>query len=259
MLLLGAHWIDAFANDNERATAYQGTTFGASARATGEPRPFIKTMGVDAKLLGGVLGDGYLGYSHLSAQNALYLQDAIEVLHSFGGWQLHDNYFGAPGGTDPVTGTIDTIMFQYSFSWAQLFWYPQAFWGQASDLITTVFAMYNKVDAANDMFDISKLKFGAEVTYLPLPWFGIGGRYDAVQPNMDDSSHNFSVLSPRLYIRTDFVTHEQIMIQYSRYFYGSAFGPNGGDGAMYPWNSQTGAARMGVDKNAAQIAAIIWF
>jgi hypothetical protein len=49
------------------------------------------------------------------------------------------------------------------------------------------------------------------------------------------------------------------MIQYSRYFYGSAFGPNGGDGGMYPWNSQTGAARMGVDKNAVQIAAIIWF
>ena len=57
-------------------------------------------MGFDAKLLGGVLGDGYLGYSHLRAQNAIYLQDAIEVLHSFGGWQLHDNYFGAPGDTD---------------------------------------------------------------------------------------------------------------------------------------------------------------
>ena len=59
-------------------------------------------MGFDAKLLGGVLGDGYLGYSHLKRRRTrIYLQDAIEVLHSFGGWQLHDNYFGAPGGTDP--------------------------------------------------------------------------------------------------------------------------------------------------------------
>ena len=48
------------------------------------------------------------------------------------------------------------------------------------------------------------------------------------------------------------------MVQYSRYFYGDGYGPRGG-GGMYPYNSQTGAARMGLDKNAAQIAAIIWF
>jgi hypothetical protein len=48
------------------------------------------------------------------------------------------------------------------------------------------------------------------------------------------------------------------MIQYSRYFYGSAYRP-GMEGGMYPWNSQTGAAQMGVDKNGVQIAAIIWF
>ena len=50
------------------------------------------------------------------------------------------------------------------------------------------------------------------------------------------------------------------MVQYSRYFYGDAYAP--GDpagGGMYPYNSQTGGARMGVDKNAFQIAAIIWF
>ncbi len=259
-LLLGAHYIMTFANDNERSTANQGMTFGGSARPAGEPKPYIRTMGLDAKLLGGVLGDGYIGYSHLKAENAIYLQDAIEVLHSFGGWQLHDNYFGDPGNTDPVTGTIHTVEAQYSFSWAQLFWYPQAFWGQASDLITTLFGMYNKIDAANNQFDISKLKFGAEVTYLPIPWFGLGGRFDAVQPNLDDSRRNFSVFSPRLYFRTDFITHEQIMIQYSRYFYGDAFMPGDpGGGGMYPYNSQTGAAKMGVDKNAFQIAAIIWF
>ena len=62
--------------------------------------------GADVKLLGGVLGDGYIGFSHLSATNALYLADAIEVLHSFGGWQLHDNYFGGLGGSEPVTGRV---------------------------------------------------------------------------------------------------------------------------------------------------------
>ena len=50
------------------------------------------------------------------------------------------------------------------------------------------------------------------------------------------------------------------MIQYSRYFYGSDYAPgNPLGGGMFPYNSQTGGAGMGTDKNAAQIAAIIWF
>ena len=60
------------------------------------------------KLLGGVLGDGYIGYAHLDALNAEYLGDAIETIHSFGGWQWDHNYFGPPGATNATTGKIDT-------------------------------------------------------------------------------------------------------------------------------------------------------
>jgi hypothetical protein len=74
------------------------------------------------------------------------------------------------------------------------------------------------------------------------------------------SAESFSVISPRIIFRTAFVTHEQVMIQYSRYFYGADFAPgNPLGGGMFPYNSQTGGAGLGVDKNAAQIAAIIWF
>ena len=115
-----------------------------------------------------MLGDGYLGFSHLSAQNALYIGDAIEVLHSFGGWQLHDNYFGAPGATDPVTGDINSVEFQWVFSFGQLFWYPNAFWGQGPDLIASVFGMYNHVSAPLNLSynDITKLKDGRRA-YVP--------------------------------------------------------------------------------------------
>ena len=131
----------------------------------------------------------------VDARNAIYLGDAIEVLHSFGGWQLHDNYFGAPGSTDLVTGKIYSALAQYSLSIGQLLWHPQAFWGQGPDLILNVFGMYNYVDldvaaGANPIYDgIKKLKFGAEMTYLPLDWFGVGFRGDVVQPNLDDSEH----------------------------------------------------------------------
>ena len=138
-VIFGAHYINVFANDNERAGSYQGSNgawdgaagfanHAAGAAGAGPQAEHPDLPGADVKLLGGVLGDGYLGYSHLSAKNAIYIADAIEVLHSFGGWQLHDNYFGPPGGTDQVTGTIDSVELQYSFSFGQLFHYPQAFW-----------------------------------------------------------------------------------------------------------------------------------
>jgi hypothetical protein len=271
--ILGAHLIDVFAKDVERAGSYSntmngwdGNTTDKMPRAATDPKPGITIWGFDLKLLGGVLGDGYLGFSHLSATNALYIADAIEVLHSFGGWQLHDNYFGSPGGTDPVTGSINSIEFQYSFSFGQLFHYPQAFWGDGVDLIGTIFGMYNKVNAPmNPTYSLSKLKYGTEWTYTPLPWLGVGGRYDIVQPNRDISGESFSVFSPRIIFRTAFVTHEQIMIQYSRYFYGDLYkagsGPMPGfmSGSQFPYNAQPGAANLGVDKNAAQVAAIIWF
>jgi hypothetical protein len=279
-VIIGAHLIYVFSNDNERAGSYQGGSnpswdgpgnsppvqATSPARQPDQSKPSIAIYGADVKLLGGVLGDGYIGFSHLSATNALYLADAIEVLHSFGGWQLHDNYFGRPGGTDQTTGTINSVEVQYSFSFGQLFHYPQAFWGDGPDLIGTVFGMYNKVNAPmNPTFSLSKLKFGTEWTYVPLPWLGLGGRYDVVEPNLDNSTESFSVISPRIIFRTAFVTHEQVMIQYSRYFYGSGYGAGDGpmpgfmSGSQYPYNSQLGAANLGVDKNAAQIAAIIWF
>jgi hypothetical protein len=258
MVIAGAHLIDVFANDNEASTAYEGAAFGPGGRAPNAPKPYLHIYGADVKFLGGVFGDGYIGYSRLSAENAMYLADAIEVLHSFGGWQLHDNYFGKPGATDEVTGTIDSVEFQYSFSFGQLFHYPQAFWGDGPDLIGTIFGMFNHVNAPVITTKTNKLKFGTEWTYVPLSWLGLGARYDVVEPDLSQSPQSFSVISPRIIFRTAFVTHEQVMLQYSRYFYGSAYGA-GQTGGMFPYDSQSGGASMGVDKNAAQIAAIIWF
>src|SRR6185436_758685 len=144
MLLVGAHFIHVFANDLERAGAIGGTAY--SGRMSGEPRPKITVSGADVKFLNGPYGDGYLGYSHLEATNAVYLADAIEVLHSFGGWQLHDNYFGRPGDTDLVTGKVYSALAQYSISFGQLLSHPQAFWGQGPDLILNVFGMFNYTD-----------------------------------------------------------------------------------------------------------------
>ena len=201
-------------------------------RPANDPKPYMLIGGVDAKLLSGPFGDGYFGVSYLKAQNALYLGDAIETIHSFGGWQLHDNYFGRPGGTDPVTGSVTSVELQYVFSFASLLYYPQAFWGQGPDLVMSVFGMLNKTNidnAQNNMYDgIIKFKFGTDLTYTPLDWLGVGYRFDYVDPYWGKSLGDFGasatdrmmgqgfldkfmVFSPRLILRTAFVTHEQIL------------------------------------------------
>jgi hypothetical protein len=48
---------------------------------------------------------------------------------------------------------------------------------------------------------------------------GAGLRFDRVQPNNHLPKQSFSVLSPRLEFRSQWVTREKISIQYSRYMY----------------------------------------
>ena len=150
-VMIGLHYIDTFANDNERAGGYRAnpTPFDGARPRPSAPRTSSSTAPRSSGCTA-LFGDGYLGYAHLDAKNAEYLADAIETIHSFGGWQLHDNYFGPPGGTNSTTGKIDTILFQEVLSFGQLFRYPQAFWGDGPDLIGSVFAMYNKVSGSTD-------------------------------------------------------------------------------------------------------------
>ena len=150
------------------------------------------------------------------------------------------------------------MLFQYVFSFGQLFYHPAPFWGQGPDLIASVFGMYNHVDRPLNIASpkLDKLKFGADLTYLPLDFLGVGFRADRVMPNLDNGDLDFFVFSPRLIFRTAFVTHEQILFQYSRYWYET---PAAGLG-MFPYNQQAGAGVFPTgDKNAFQIAAIIWF
>jgi hypothetical protein len=60
-----------------------------------------------------------------------------------------------------------------------------------------------------------------EATYSLLPWLAVSGRYDRVTPDMDDERYSFAVLSPRVIFRTNWDSHDQVVLQYSRWFNGS--------------------------------------
>ena len=92
--IFGAHFIDVFANDNERSTAWnQEMTFNTPCPGVmlpnpppmcGRPytasKPRIMVYGADIKQLHPWIGDAYAGFSIIDARNAMYLGDAIEVL-----------------------------------------------------------------------------------------------------------------------------------------------------------------------------------
>ncbi|HET6282624.1 MAG TPA: hypothetical protein VFH73_16790 [Polyangia bacterium] len=181
------------------------------------PDGHINTMGVEAKLVNSRFGNGYLGFAHLDALNAVRVAGAIEALHSWEGWSLTENFWG--DGADG-TGKIDTVLGQYVFSLATFLQGPEAFWGQSADLLLTLFGMYNKVSTSDPLSTGAKekLKYGGEVTYIPLYWLGLAARYNMVQPNLANKYESFQVVSPRVILRTSFVSNEEIYIQYTRYF-----------------------------------------
>ncbi len=211
----------------------------------------MTVWGAEAKLKGGVAGDGYLGFSQVRAKDILPLADAIEVLHSSGGSQFKNNYFGRfdprTSMTPPDdTGAVNSLLFQYSLSVGKLVRYPVRFNGNGPDLTVTLFGMFNAVDSEH--FSHKMLKYGTEVMYSPLEVLAVGARGDLVQPNLANSNESFSVLSPKLVLRTSFLAHERVTLQYSHYWNGSAAY------AAFPYNRLPQA-----DKNALMLSASMWW
>ena len=127
------------------------------------------------------------------------------------------------------TGTVTSILVQYDYSMVTLLrylaHYPKAYWTDGPDLKLTLFGTMSKVTSPQDtsgLYDgATKSKFGGELIYSPLPWLSVGGRFDRVMPNSNDADQAFSVLSPKVYFKTAFFSHELVTVQYSRYSYGS--------------------------------------
>jgi hypothetical protein len=222
----------------------------------------MRILGVDLRLDGRWLGDGYLGFSSIKTANVGVLSDTIEVIHSQGGWQYQANYTSSYGDS-----TVNSIGLQYTFSLAAFLRRPQEWWGQGPDFTIQVFGMYNRISglaATNEpamaFLGKSKLKLGTQLLYTPLTFMSGGVRFDSVQPNMDDRTHSFWVLSPRLLFRTAFVTHEQVMIQYQYYSCGSWYRNDPTASLPFPYG-QSGNLWVPLqpDKHTLTIAASMWW
>ena len=239
MVIVGAHYIDVFANDNERAGSYRGDepVLGRAGHATvrpksparqpQDPKPSIAIYGRGREAPGRRAGGRvHRVLAPVGDERALPGgRDRGAALVRRAG-SCTTTTSGRRAATDQVTGTIDSVEVQYSFSFGQLFHYPQAFWGDGPDLIGTIFGMFNTVNAPDEhdvLAEQAEVRDGVDVRAAALA--GPRGRGTTWWSRTWTSrGESFSVISPRIIFRTAFVTHEQVMIQYSRYFYGSGYG-----------------------------------
>ncbi len=257
-LFIGAHFLHEFSMDKDNFNPNFGS----------EKNAHVMNMGIDIRLRDFFFGNGYLGYAHTDLKNPLRLAGALEALHSSGGWSWSNNFF-KPSSIDPYgggssfkpvnmgdnKGTIDSIAWEYEFSLAKFLWHPKEFWGQDKDVVLKTFGILNFIKSDSPIFTAAKakLKYGFDALWTPLSWWGIGGRLDFVNPDMDDASLSFVEYSGRMQFRSKFITHESISIQYSYYTLGEHVMSG------FPWNSDGPNGAMKCDKHVISFGASMWW
>jgi hypothetical protein len=284
MLDVNFHYLVAWAQD---ARVTSGTAIQSGYVAAGVPDGKEDVAGIEARFTGGVAGEIYVGYSHVGAQHVQEVGPALEVISSLGGYGqagtgpsgsyygpngLMDNYLGTCPKCTPNqvgTGSIDSVLVQYDYSfgllWRKLKNPNAGFWGDGPDVTLAVFGLYQAVSSTdtsgiNPLLGdgVKKLKYGGDLVFNMISWFGVGVRGDLVQPTSLDAHQSFGVLSPKLIFRSKFVTHEEITAQYSHYWYGSDVAPQPPYGTP---PSAPGAPFTGYppDANVFGIKATMWW
>jgi hypothetical protein len=177
----------------------------------------------------GLAGRFFFGGNVILAKNAYTIGPAIEVNHADGGgffkMGVTHQFLNQRDGWDDVgnpskgnrfgTGQIMTLEGQWDLSISSLLEMTQQLDLQAFMMFTNVL----KSEDDDRMTGVTKLKFGADLEWNPISWFGVGFRFDQVNPRSDHPMQSFTALAPRLVFRSDYGTHEEIEIGYAHYIY----------------------------------------
>jgi hypothetical protein len=214
-LRVAAHYLKSWSpNDN--------------ALAADAPEAYLQVVGGDVHL-DGEIGNAYVGYSHVDADELYPLADGVQLLHSGTGRSFKLNFFGEKeritgdtGRND--SGTVDTVLTQFHLRAADFLDDP--FGGR--DLNFGLYGMWNHVESikTNSVHPLDrnikddKLKFGLDVDFQTLKFMSIGSRFDRVIPRLADQDDAYTAISPRLSFYTQRKTKEQVILQYTHYFLG---------------------------------------
>jgi hypothetical protein len=207
---IGAHYITSW-TPNDYADLNSGPDL--EGRMT--------VLGGDVHVDGPVIGNAYLGYSHIKASNIMPLADGIQVLHAANGAGFTTNYFGPINPQAPFTdrrdsGTVDSVLGQYILHFAPLVGGIT----KGPDATLAVFGMLNHVKAPT--FTTDKMKLGTELQVAPIRYISIGGRFDRVLPDgSNNTAVGYSAISPRVIVHTNYLSREYVVIDYTHFVLGS--------------------------------------
>jgi hypothetical protein len=214
-LVLGLHYITNWAQDERDQQDDPRTSF---LDESNRPDPRMDVYGADLRMLDNYLGNFAVAASYADARYATLLT-GLNFFGSFNGEQMTKRFFGPRGAG---TAKMLVVGAEYNLAWARLLRHPVAFGGDGPELTTSVFADYASVNSKDPDFDGRKMiKFGAEATYRFFPWLAVSARADRVIPNSKDTDESFSVLSPKIIFKSDWLSHESVTLAYTRWFYGA--------------------------------------
>lgn len=211
---LGGYWIDAKARDKKPLKDLTDAD--------------MNVVGVDVRADTHVAGKLYGATSYLSLDQATFTSPVLEIMHSYGGRGITENYLGTQA-SENGTGSLWNIGFQYDLSLADTY---KGLTGKGSplpwngDFNASLFGLYSFIqskqaspDPLVNKDDHQSFKWGVDGGWRVTEWMAATFRYDRVALDTGDSANGFRILSPRLSFFTSFLTQEMLFIQYSRYVY----------------------------------------
>lgn len=185
----------------------------------------IHELAADFRVLGGRYGYFAAAGAYVKGKDSSQLTG----LNTYGGTgvRLFKDWWGQKSEGN---GSLLVFGAEYTLSIGTLARYPQPFWGEGPDLIGMVAYHHAQTTSQDPAFDgRSRNKAGTEWTYRMLSWFGVGARFDWVQPNTKDNEETFTVVTPKLYFKSNWTSHEVVTVQYAKWFYGSRTRAQGTD------------------------------
>lgn len=190
----------------------------------------MNVAGADAWVRHPLVGRIYIAGSRINASQSEYLGPAIEVMHSYGGRGLQENFLGTER-SEHGTGALSNFAFEWGWSLKEMMtkYAPEktGFLAKARDLQLRLFGLYTKVeskqadpDPAVNRDNRGYFKWGIEPTVRAFSWLSVSLRYDRVILNLADNESAFRVLSPKIAFHVNWWVQGQIFFIYSHYWYG---------------------------------------
>lgn len=163
-------------------------------------------------------------WAYYTMENAVFLTEAIEVLHSTGGKGLMDNFLGDRQGSDQGDGSFPYVG---AIDFPATIWAGRPSWPILSGAMRLrLFGMLAYVKSPQDFpDDPSKnrnkrtyLKWGFEPQIGVFPWLHLGLIFNRVVMDLYDGENSFRAITPRLTFQV--FKWGSIYMQYTRYSYG---------------------------------------